>query len=918
MTEKPEASDIVAITETWLTPDDDDCLFMCKASHHIFRQDRKDGAHGGVALLLNNRLKANQCRFDYVKELEYVCVRTVTKTRIVYLCVVYKPSCDRHSHLIEDMDQLLQALETTGHPYLLLGDFNLPDIDWTVPTCLNNRGKQNQFLEMFLSYGITQKVLVPTRKKNTLDLIFESQEGLVIECLTDAALATGCDHDIVRFNANINVCFCNEELFDDWNNADYSGMKVMLDTISWRALFQNCSSVNDKWCVFKTVMQDMFNVFVPKRSNKSTPKRQSFPKEIQKLLIKKRAAHRKLRSSSNPSKGLEDKCYQLNKRCTDAILAHYRKKETNVLKDGSLKRFFNYVKRTLKTPEQAVCLSVNGEIISSDDAIAETFNDQFSSVFVLDDGNVPQMDHIMTDNYSEINDVFFSKHAICSVLRSMKASSSTGLDDIPSVCLKNISEQLAVPLQSIFQDSFDTGVLPDDWLKAKVRPIYKKGGSRSAAANYRPISLTSVSCRVMERVLKGFLLDHLSKNNIITASQHGFMAKKSTETQLLECINDWTSSLDSQENTDVFYMDIAKAFDVVSHPKLLYKLKMYKITGKFYAWIDSFLKDRSQCVKVGNSLSCERNVLSGVPQGSVLGPVLFLLFINDLPSAVKESTVKIFADDTKIYLSRKKGLTFDALYEDIESVLNWTAENQLGVAFHKSNILHVGHGNPLVEYVFNDTFIPCVDVVKDLGVYVSNDMKFSVHIDKIVAKAHRMCGLIFKCFTCRDHDFLVQMFKTYVLPLLEYCSTVWSPQGLENIKKIERVQRRFTKRFPGLEETVYLDRLKQLSLERLELRRIRSDLVMTFNIVKRLNGLSFDDFFKSSPNERVSRNISRNSLFLEVPKRCLNVRAHSFAVRSVKFWNFLNDKQVLAPSTESFKERLKQMDLESLCLVADF
>jgi hypothetical protein len=209
-------------------------------------------------------------------------------------------------------------------------------------------------------------------------------------------------------------------------------------------------------------------------------------------------------------------------------------------------------------------------------------------VFVHDDGNVPNMEHITNDQYTSIDDnVIFTPVHVCKVLRGLKSSFSAGLDELPAIVLKTLSHQLSSPLSVIFQQSFQTGKLPDDWLKAKIRPIFKKG-SRTDAANYRPISLTSVGCKAMERVIKDFLLDHLRTNNIITPSQHGFLAKKSTETQLLECVNDWTGSLNRHENVDVFYMDISKAFDVVSHPKLLYKLKMYKITGHFFNWIESF------------------------------------------------------------------------------------------------------------------------------------------------------------------------------------------------------------------------------------------------------------------------------------------------------------------------------------------
>ncbi len=206
---------------------------------------------------------------------------------------------------------------------------------------------------------------------------------------------------------------------------------------------------------------------------------------------------------------------------------------------------------------------------------------------------------------------------------------------------------------------------------AIITPVYKGAKHRSTCpASYRPISLTCIACRILERVLKWRIMEHLESRNLLTSDQHGFRSKRSTETQLLECINDWTSALDSKESVDVFYLDISKAFDTVCHPKLLSKLPKYGIGGKLLRWITSFLNDRRQAVRVNNVSSDYENVVSGVPQGSVLGPLLFLIFINDLADVCKWSTLKMFADDSKIYFKCKSDADYTKLLSDVKSVLN--------------------------------------------------------------------------------------------------------------------------------------------------------------------------------------------------------------------------------------------------------
>ena len=225
----------------------------------------------------------------------------------------------------------------------------------------------------------------------------------------------------------------------------------------------------------------------------------------------------------------------------------------------------------------------------------------------------------------------------------------------------------------------------------------------------------------------------------------------------------------------------------------------------------------------------------------------------------------------------------------------------------------------MIPFVFiGKISVPETNTIKDLGVYISHNLNFSIHIDKIIAKANRMSALIFKSFKCRDTKFLVHMYEVFVRPMLEYNTTVWSPYSFVDIKRIERVQRSFTKRVPGLHDTPYLDRLANLKLERLELRRVRYDLCMAFSIIKRLNSLNFSDFFSFATASQATRSHSRNSYLLHAPSPRIDVRKNSFSVRVVKYWNFLSDDVVSAKSLSCFKLRLAKVCLDSLCKVNYF
>jgi hypothetical protein len=298
-----------------------------------------------------------------------------------------------------------------------------------------------------------------------------------------------------------------------------------------------------------------------------------------------------------------------------------------------------------------------------------------------------------------------------------------------------------------------------------------------------------------------------------------------------------------QQYVDVLYMDIAKAFDTVSHSILLYKLYQLGITGKLLSWIKCFLTKRSQVVKVGSHESTSEFVSSGVPQGSVLGPLLFLIFINDIVQVINHCGIKIFADDTKIYFKVKYDADHDKFAYDVRKIFGWAHKNRLNVAMQKCHILHIGARNPCRPLYVDGIMLDETCSTKDLGIIMSTTLRFSEHIHAITQAAYQRSGLIFRCFVSRDSAFLVKMFIAFCRPKLEFNTCVWSPHYLNEITIIENVQRRFTKRIAGFKNLTYAERLKRLGLQSLEYRRMIFDLCMVFSICNKLVDLQFEDFF---------------------------------------------------------------------------
>jgi hypothetical protein len=442
-----------------------------------------------------------------------------------------------------------------------------------------------------------------------------------------------------------------------------------------------------------------------------------------------------------------------------------------------------------------------------------------------------------------------------------------------------------------------------------VTPVFKKG-SVSSVTNYRPISLTCVLCKVFETCVKKHLTEYLFSNGILDSFQHGFIAGSSTVTNLIESLNDWTINIKNGNITRVAFIDFSRAFDTVCHKKLLYKLACYGVRGQLLNIIESFLYNRSQRVILNGQISETVCVSSGVPQGSVLGPLLFLIYINDLSSIFPPSTIsKCFADDAKLYTEINTDMDILNFQHSLNLLARWAKSWQLSISIAKCSSMDIYpnkkspdlrpnliDGNPLTK---------STEVV-ELGVKLDNRLIFTPHIHEMIAKAKQRVFLIFRAFITRDTHCLLAAYKSYILPTIMYCSSVWSPCGHGDISAIESVQRLFTKKLPGLKNMSYPDRLIQLNLPSLELRRLRADLLLCYKI---LLGLI------SGPPEKFGLCMSNATtrghpykLFNEHVK--VKTRKHFFASRIVRPWNALPLEVVQAGSPASFKRLLENCDLD--------
>ena len=502
---------------------------------------------------------------------------------------------------------------------------------------------------------------------------------------------------------------------------------------------------------------------------------------------------------------------------------------------------------------------------------------------------------------SSLTRVAITVDVVWKQLCKLKPYKSGGPDNCHPRVLLELKESVVQPLYLIFSKSLRDGILPTMWKKATVTAIHKKG-DRNICNNYRPVSLTSVIVKMLETIIKDELMQYFKSENLLSICQHGFRSSHSCVTQLLQAVNDWSLALESGNSVDVVYLDLRKAFDCVPHRRLLTKLQSYGITGKLLDWIEDFLADRKQRVSIRGSLSDWVNITSGVPQGSVLGPILFIIFVNDMPDVI-DSMLLMFADDTKLYRTISSPIDHDILQQDIDRIGVWGEQSLMSFSTDKCPVMTLGRSNEEYNYTMSKHDISLLlnrcNEQQDLGILFTSDLKFGHHVNKIARKANRVIGIIKRSFHCIDKIMFRTLYVSLVRPHLEYASEIWNPHLIGDIQVLEKVQRRATKLVPDLRQLTYSDRLAALNLPSLSYRRRRMDMITVFKIVHGLEGVPFDNLFT------FHNTITRGNGYKLFKHFChLNVRKFSFAQRIIDDWNQLPAFLIESPDVLTFKTKL--------------
>lgn len=875
---------LVAVTETWLNNDVNDCEFL--KGYQIFRRDRNDGKiGGGILLLAHNDINImRRADLEVTSSIENEIIICEMKANNVNYFIVlgYRPpsasmAFNRNFELV-----LNNIYRNGGINILILGDFNMPNVDW--PNLSSSNSIYSNFLNVISEFDLQQYNHIPSRARcnNILEVVCCNMEDFVSNInVDDTNGLLDTDHVILGFNLNIDTYMIktntSRKIFN-FKNCDFESLSSKFNCLDILPF----TDIDSYWNLWLSEVKEIVNKNVPKIKIR-TDSQAWVNSHFIKLMKKKNKQHKKAKEFNTDREW--EKFRRLRnkvKRMSNKLKKDYWEDHVdNVITNP--KRFWSDVKSKGRD-RIPHCVQLD-DVMSSDDRMkAELFNRFFFSVFNKNkpaDARPNFEHHIFGLDKFSVHEIDVRKG-----LKDLNINKACGHDLIPNIVLKNCADILAKSLTFLFNKILELGIIPSDWKRANVVPIFKSG-CKNNIRNYRPVSLLPVVSKILERLVHSYLFSKLK--HLITCKQYGFMPKKSTSIQLIESYEEIGKSLDKGSQVDAIFLDFAKAFDTVDHMLLITKLKFYGVKGTFLKWFESYLGNRQQRVVINGKSSDYVDVMSGVPQGSILGPLLFILYINDIVDCLDDDTkIYLFADDAKMFREINNVNDCVLLQQQLNGVHEWSLKWNLKFNSKKCKVLAFSYKRVKIAYKYRlcGDELEHVNSIRDLGVIVSNKLTWNEQVDSVVKKANKMLWLLKRKVTANVFKAKLLYFNSLVRPHLEYCSNVWQTSNKTLNLKLESVYRQGTLFICNYDRSLtYIDRLKKCSLTPLCFRFEFNDLMLLYKGIHNKCDLNILKFCTLDTGHRTRSSDKR--WYWVIPRCHTENYKKSFFNRTLSTWNKL-------------------------------
>lgn len=745
--------DSIALTETWLHSGIGSYELFTN-NYNIYRHDRNSDDHnvrgGGCLIACKNNISVTQL-ITWENEINYenvwICIGTNNGGKNkVYINCVYLPPTTSYEGYKNYLDHLSNKVNNAprGSQFVIIGDFNLPIISWMKMDnfCLPFEYEGRAATELFSTLAFTNLKQFNHYKNNynkTLDLVFSNVENITIcppySSLTSEdnyhpALIVKIKHENIKY-----MKFSKTNRFNFFR-ANYDLINFELSQINWTDSL-NDSDIDVMVSKFYQIINSLINKIVPLIKYKETKYPIWYSENLIRLIKEKFKYKNRFRKYSNPLD--KQKFIELRRKIKyEQRIDHikYQDNIENAVKENS-KVFFAYTKARNETNTLPNIVKFKNVVTDDPKKVANLFADYFEEVYESNSN-----DKFVNNDCNCNSHLNITENEVMNVIKKLDKNKNTSPDGIPSVFYINTAKEIAKPLSIIYNLSLKTNSFPKLFKLSYVIPIHKSG-DKASVTNYRPISIISVTAKIFERIVYNFIYSNVQ--HLIAPEQHGFCSNKSTLTNLLEYGDFITKFIKSGGQIDVIITDLKKAFDKINHTKLVNKLKKFNINPCLLNWIFSYLNNRNQIVCINNYKSRPITPTSSVPQGSILAPLLFILFINDLPSILSCKCL-LFADDLKIFIKIVSINDIIKLQDCLNKLAEWCSENSLFLNESKCfafTITRKLRNNILLrDYSINNVTLNRVNTTNDLGVIFDEKFTFNAHINNIVLRALKMLGFL--------------------------------------------------------------------------------------------------------------------------------------------------------------------------------
>ena len=914
--------DLLAINETRLDTTIQSSLVSLEG-YDLLRCDRNRHG-GGVCVYVRQGINYLN-RVDLVNsEIEALCVeikKPNCKAFIVLAC--YRPPNSNVDNFFTIYENILKHLDNEKKEVYVLGDLNCNLLSNSSDSYATRLLKSTSELYQFTQL-ITEATRVTNQSRTLIDLFYTNAPNRVVNSgVCHIGLS---DHSLIYATRKIAIPSKAKQRFvtsRSFKNFDNDKFCDDLNSLEWDTL-KDMSNPNQMWETWKDMFLSVADRLAPMKTKRLRHKRSPWlTSDIRKQMNRRNYLKSLAVKTNNDEdwRNYKSITNEINRAIRKAKALHYKSQINNHSNNPKeIWKIINEVSSRSKNTNINIS-SVKTELgntITEAKELSEAFNTHFVEIGPKLASKIPQGSSSFSDYIDKAKTTFTLQRTtpdeIIEIVKSMSSNKATGLDNISCRLLKVAAPIVSKSLAFVFNKSIETGIFPTDLKFAKVTPIFK-ANEKDNLNNYRPISVLPAVAKIFERITYNQLYAYLNGHKLLSNFQSGFRPLHSTATALLEATSNWLSNMDSGLLNSVTFLDFSKAFDTVNHGTLLEKMSFYGICDKSIQWFNSYLTDRQQKCYVNDVLSTAKHLECGVPQGSILGPLLFLIYINDLPNCIQYSTPRMYADDTSLTTvgSSLNGIA-QQLNLDLENIRIWLIANKLSLNVTKTEQMFVGSDDNLKKinkFNFNINIdgqpIDRVTSSKTLGVKLDERLCWSVHTDYVCKKVSSAISGLRQIRDFIPQETAITVYNGLILPWFDYCDVVWDNLPSTSAERLQKLQNRAARVITRQNYDIRSHNIrKTLKWETLEERRFKHKATMMYKTQNNSAPTCLQNLFREKDNSVYNLRNNNNQLVLGIPRTEYLKRA--FVYNGARIWNQLPEYIKQAKSLSSFKRELSSVN----------